>query len=35
VGLYETVARQGIAEIINCTPGSAVQCFPMREIADC
>ena len=33
--LYESVAKQGLVEIVNCTPGSALQCFPMREISDC
>ena len=32
--LYRSVARQGLVEIINCTPGSALDCFPHRDI-DC
>lgn len=29
---YETVAAQGAVEIINCTPGSAIDCFPRNTI---
>lgn len=29
---YASVARQGVVEIVNCTPDSAVTCFPMRDI---
>jgi hypothetical protein len=33
VELYESVAAQGLVEIINCTgPNSALTCFPMKEI---
>ncbi len=32
--LYRSVARQGLVEIVNCTPGSAIDCFPMRDIHD-
>lgn len=32
IGLYESVARQGLVEIINCTPGSALTCFPTADI---
>jgi len=32
IGLYESVAKQGLVEIINCTPGSALTCFPHRDI---
>jgi hypothetical protein len=32
VELYESVAKQGLVEIVNCTPDSAVTCFPMRSI---
>lgn len=32
VGLYESVAAQGAIEIVNCTPGSALQCFPQVPI---
>jgi hypothetical protein len=34
VSLYESVAKQGLIEIINCTPGSAVTCFPSMDIHD-
>ena len=34
VRLYESVARQGLVEIINCTPDSAVKCFPMMDVAE-
>jgi hypothetical protein len=30
--LYESVAKQNVVEIINCTPGSAIESFPMRGI---
>lgn len=29
---YESVARQQLVEIVNCTPDSSVKCFPMKEI---
>lgn len=29
---YRSVAEQGLVEVINCTPGSAIDCFPMKEI---
>jgi len=32
--LYRDVAKQGLVEIINCTPDSAIDCFPMCEIDD-
>ena len=32
VDLYRAVAKQNLVEIINCTPGSAVDCFPMADI---
>jgi hypothetical protein len=32
--LYRSVAEQGLVEIINCTPGSALTCFPKVDIAD-
>lgn len=32
LSLYQSVADQGAVEIVNCTPGSAVTCFPMSEI---
>ena len=31
---YESVASQGLIEIINCTPGSAVSCFRTCSIDD-
>lgn len=32
--LYRSVAEQGAVEIINATPGSAIDCFPMKDIED-
>ena len=32
--LYRLVAAQGLVEIINCTPGSALDCFPKIDIRD-
>lgn len=29
---YERVAEQNTVEIVNCTPGSALTCFPMKDI---
>lgn len=29
---YASVAMQGLVEIINCTPDSAITCFPMKDI---
>ena len=34
IALYESVAKQGLVEIINCTPGSALNCFPRVDIRD-
>lgn len=34
VDLYGSIAKQGLVEIINCTPGSAVRCFPCMDVAD-
>lgn len=35
LGDYQKIADQdGLPEIINCTPGSAMTCFPMGEIDD-
>lgn len=31
---YEAVAAQGLIEIINCTPDSALSCFPRQHIED-
>ena len=35
VELYRTVADQGLVEIVNATPGSAIDCFERRDIEDC
>jgi hypothetical protein len=32
--LYRSVAEQGLVEIINCTPDSALDCFPRRSIGE-
>lgn len=33
VRLYESVAKQGLIEIVNCTgPNSALECFPRMDI---
>lgn len=32
LALYASVAAQGAVEIINCSPGSALKCFPQRAI---
>lgn len=32
VALYESVARQGLVEVVNCTPDSALTCFPRASI---
>ena len=34
VELYRTVAKQGLVEIINCTPDSALDAFPRMDISD-
>ena len=34
VSLYESVAAQGAVEVINCSPGSALECFPRRDVRD-
>lgn len=31
---YGEIAKQGVIEITNCTPNSAIECFPMMDIAD-
>ena len=31
---YRSIKKQGLVEIINCTPGSAIDCFPMMDIGD-
>ena len=30
--LYRSIARQGLVEIVNCTPDTALDCFPNRDI---
>jgi len=32
--LYRSVAVQGLVEIVNCSPGSALDCFPKVDIVD-
>jgi len=32
VDLYRSIAEQGLVEIVNCTPGSAIDCFPQVNI---
>lgn len=32
--LYRSIARQGLVEVVNCTPGSAIDCFPNVDIAN-
>ena len=32
VELYRSVAKQGAVEIVNCTPDSAIDCFPRCDI---
>ena len=34
VGLYRSIKEQGLVEVINCTPGSAIDCFPYMDIQD-
>jgi hypothetical protein len=35
ISCYETIAAQdGLPDIINCTPGSALTCFPFDDIAN-
>lgn len=31
---YETVAEQGLVEVINCSPGTALRCFPRMRVED-
>lgn len=31
---YATIAAQGLVEVINCSPGSALDCFPTMSIED-
>ena len=35
VDLYRSVAEQGLVEVINATPGSAIDCFERRDIEEC
>jgi hypothetical protein len=32
--LYRSIAAQNVVEVVNCTPGSAIDCFPHREISE-
>jgi hypothetical protein len=32
VALYASVAMQKVVEIVNCTPDSAIDCFPRADI---
>jgi len=34
VDLYRSIAQQGLVEVINCTPGSAIDAFPMCDISE-
>lgn len=34
LSLYGAVAKQGLVEIINCSPDSALKCFPIMPISD-
>jgi len=34
VDLYRSVAEQGLVEVINCTPDTALDCFPRIDIGD-
>lgn len=34
VELYRSIARQGLVEVINCTPGSAIDAFPRLPIEE-
>jgi len=31
---FDTIAEQAAVEVINCTPGSALECFEKRELRD-
>ncbi len=31
--LYRSIAEQGLVEVINCTPDSAIDCFERRDIS--
>lgn len=30
--LYRSIAKQNVVEVVNCTPGSAIDCFPQIPI---
>lgn len=32
--LYQSIHSQGLVEVINCTPDSAIECFPRMAIED-
>ena len=34
VGLYRSIKEQGLVEVVNCTPGSAIDCFEFVDIED-
>ena len=34
VDLYRSIKSQGLVEVINCTPDSAIDCFEMVDIED-
>ena len=34
VDLYRSIKDQGLVEIINCTPNSAIDCFGYTDIGD-
>jgi len=34
VDLYRSIKDQGLVEIINCTPDSAIDCFEAAEVSD-
>jgi len=34
VELYRSVAEQGLIEIVNCTPDSAIDCFERADITE-
>ena len=34
VGLYRSIKEQGVVEVVNCTPDSAIDCFGYTDIED-
>ncbi len=34
VELYRSIKEQGLVELVNCTPGSAIDCVPFTDIED-